>query len=153
MMNVGMNTAVTIAPPRANRTQLRSESRRPRYHTLMKVENAPAAMPPITPARKANWTMPCNPVESSPPPRKSRKVIPTTRVPANQPTPQTKALPSTARRRLRRSPATMHLVVQLHDAVGKLLDTEQAERHVAMSPRKQRDPVPDEDRHHGQNEL
>src|SRR5215470_10071372 len=43
--------------------------------------------------------------------------------------------------------------MQLNNAVGKLLDTEQAERHVTMPRGNQGNTFPDEDRHDGDDEL
>src|SRR5262245_30581661 len=43
--------------------------------------------------------------------------------------------------------------MQLHNAVGKLLNTEQPERHLTMPPRNERNAFTDERRDHGDDEL
>src|SRR5438552_7883255 len=47
----------------------------------------------------------------------------------------------------------LHLVMQLNDAIRKLLYTEQAERHVAMPRCKEGNAFPDEGWHDGDDEL
>src|SRR5207247_5868213 len=47
----------------------------------------------------------------------------------------------------------LHLVMQLNDAVRKLLYTEQAERHVTMPRCKKGNTFPDEGWHDGDDEL
>src|SRR6187431_3204755 len=47
----------------------------------------------------------------------------------------------------------LYLVMQLHDAVGKRLDAEQAQRHVPMPRHEEGNAFPDEDRHDGDDEL
>src|SRR5882762_4178984 len=51
------------------------------------------------------------------------------------------------------NPRSLHFVVQLNDAIQKLLYTEQAKRYRAMPCGKQWNAFPAKDWHHGDNEL
>src|SRR5262245_19762678 len=55
---------------------------------------------------------------------------------------------------IRTSPAGLpNVVVQLHDPVGKLFDRAEIKRHLAMTPRDERDALADEDGHDADDEF